>query len=44
MAKIKDCQFKTIHIPYEYKDDDKTEDTNLINQSTNMSKYIILIQ
>ncbi len=43
MAKIKDFKFKTINIPYEYTDDDKTEDTNLINQSTNMSNIILII-
>jgi hypothetical protein len=36
MAKVKNGSFKTLHIPYHYKEDEESERTTFINQSSNM--------
>ena len=38
MAKIKHRTFKTMHIPYQIGEDEIEDQTEIINQSTNMGK------
>ena len=42
MAKIKHRTFKTMHIPYLHEEDEMEDQTDIINQSTNMGKIKIL--
>ena len=42
MAKLKNKCFKTLHIPYQYKEDDVSEHTSYINQSSSMGKLIYI--